>query len=411
MAHEIAMPPTPSFVFVFGKNPLLSLAELVQYAKRQKTDWVIQPEWPFAALIQGTVERPERIVSDLGGTVKIVCITENFSSLKTRELLALLQKNKGLSNLPVKFAFGLSTASVENQQAFTFLEHLKTIFKQNRAKAVFKKGSNRKTTAITTPSEITSWKLLANQTDFWLSKSKTQNRFWFGYTVAVSNPKDWKNRDENRPQKDAKEILSIRLAKILLNIGADQNSRTVLDPFCGYGTILQEALLMGWNAIGIEKDESKTFACQKNLDWITRTKKINSTFRVLQGDSTRVHLLVKPGDFDWLVTEPYLGPYLTKRPSPQHAQKILEELKILYEKTFFSLGRVMKTGQRCVVVLPVLVTLNNTKKTVSERVFKTDFRAVNPLSDFGNRFANAFPCLYQNPNNLIQRQIWVLEKR
>ena len=94
---------------------------------------------------------------------------------------------------------------------------------------------------------------------------------------SISNPKDYKNRDENRPKFDEKKVVSIRLAKILINLS--QARYEVLDPFCGCGTILQEGLLKKLDVIGIDKDISDVRA---NLNWLREKFHTKNNFKVIK---------------------------------------------------------------------------------------------------------------------------------
>ncbi|MFH0954620.1 MAG: DNA methyltransferase [Candidatus Micrarchaeota archaeon] len=398
------------FVFFFGKNPVLSLAELANYAKTNSLNWIIEPIWPNAALVSGTIFDPSKITQRLGGTFKIAVLKHALPSLKPADFQKILNEKTWLNLLPEKFVFAVSSLGLTPQQEQTANEHLKIIFKAAGYKNSQKKGSNRKTITenIASPSEILKWNLLKNQTDIVIAKILAQ--FELGYTVAVSNPNDWKFRDENRPFKDSKELVSIRLAKILLNIAATKPIHTVLDPFCGYGTILQEAMLQNWNAIGIEKDQQKVRQTEKNLKWITEKFHPKAEFQIFLGSAENVNRVVQV-PFDLVVTEPYLGPYRTKKPTIIQAGQIIVELQTLYRAFFDSLAQKMKTGQTVCVIFPVLVPFQSPNQKISTAVFSNHFEPVNPLASFGEKFANSFPFEYQNPNNLMKRQIWLLVKK
>ena len=71
------------------------------------------------------------------------------------------------------------------------------------------------------------------------------DRFWVGVTSYIPETQQFQLRSNERPVVSADISISSRLAKVLLNIGGVRKGQTVLDPFCGSGTVLSEALLTG----------------------------------------------------------------------------------------------------------------------------------------------------------------------
>jgi hypothetical protein len=71
-----------------------------------------------------------------------------------------------------------------------------------------------------------------------------------GRTIAVQDITAYAQRDQGRPKRDAfVGMLPPKLAQTIVNLATGQSlaekSHIILDPFCGTGVILQEALLMG----------------------------------------------------------------------------------------------------------------------------------------------------------------------
>ncbi|MBU1930816.1 hypothetical protein KJ972_04890 [Candidatus Micrarchaeota archaeon] len=233
----------------------------------------------------------------------------------------------------------------------------------------------------------------------------------FCQTISVSNPKEWKQRDEKRPFKDNKEIISIRLAKILVNLVGLKEKQTLLDPFCGYATVLQEALLTGLNILGIEKDTHKSQVAQKNLEWIQKQFSTKGTIKIYNKDASQLASFLSPNSFHGVATEPYLGPYLKKRPTPYQAKTTIQELEPLYQTLFSKLAQLMKSNQKIVFIFPVFEWDRQKSITISPAVFAPWFYNTNPLQKKGPQFAKAFPAAYQNPKNKLKRTIWILTRK
>ena len=98
----------------------------------------------------------------------------------------------------------------------------------------------------------------------------------------IKNEKDWyrvigvqdidayARRDQARPARDAKVgMLPPKLAQILINLcGCLKPGAVVLDPFCGTGVVLQEAILMGYFGYGTDISEKMIEFSRGNLEWL-----------------------------------------------------------------------------------------------------------------------------------------------
>ena len=96
--------------------------------------------------------------------------------------------------------------------------------------------------------------------------------------IGVQDIDAYAERDQARPARDAKVgMLPPKLAQILINLcGELKGGSTVLDPFCGTGVVLQEALLMGYRAYGTDINERMVEYSKRNLEWQVKSKNINS---------------------------------------------------------------------------------------------------------------------------------------
>ena len=93
-------------------------------------------------------------------------------------------------------------------------------------------------------------------------------------SLGVQNIDKYRERDQMRPARDAKVgMLPPKLAQILINLGSEiSESKKVLDPFCGTGVVLQEALILGQPVIGSDLNPRMMEYTQKNLDWLLEKK-------------------------------------------------------------------------------------------------------------------------------------------
>ncbi len=101
--------------------------------------------------------------------------------------------------------------------------------------------------------------------------------------IGVQNIDAYARRDQARPARDAKVgMLPPKLAQVLINLcGPLELGATILDPFCGTGVVLQEALLMGYRAYGTDVSERMVDYSDKNLKHFKF-----SNYKVEVGDAT-----------------------------------------------------------------------------------------------------------------------------
>ena len=94
---------------------------------------------------------------------------------------------------------------------------------------------------------------------------------WFK-VIGVQDIDAYSRRDQARPARDAKVgMLPPKLAQVLINLcGPLKPGARVLDPFCGTGVVLQEALLMGYTPYGTDLSDRMVEYTKKNLDWLQK---------------------------------------------------------------------------------------------------------------------------------------------
>lgn len=124
-------------------------------------------------------------------------------------------------------------------------------------------------------------------------------------TIWVQDFEDWGKRDYARPEVEAHiGMLPPKVARQMVNIA---QAKSILDPFCGVGTILSEALILGIKVIGSDINQNQIKKTQNNLDWLSRTYHLEpSNFRLFVCDARKI--FEKVTNIDAIVTETDLGP-------------------------------------------------------------------------------------------------------
>lgn len=189
---------------------------------------------------------------------------------------------------------------------------------------------------------VTREHLLPRQTDYVLVFYEHEIKL--GRTTAVQDYRAFSERDYGRPGRDHwSGMMPPKVARMLVNIAQPKSDSLILDPFCGSGTIVQEALLLGYkNVIGSDISPTAMAATKENLEWLKLTPK-----KLFQADARDLLHHLKPHSIDCIVAEGYLGPV-----RPNQTERIQEQMIELYSETFHILAQLLKPTGRLVFALP-----------------------------------------------------------
>jgi 16S rRNA G966 N2-methylase RsmD len=178
-------------------------------------------------------------------------------------------------------------------------------------------------------------------------------------------------RDFGRPERDdASGMIPPKLAQIMLNLSgisplrpsknglpvlsAAEGGAVLLDPFCGSGTILMEAALMGIKTIiGSDISEKAISDTKKNAAWIGE-KNLNlknqiSNLKLFTTSATEISKKILQKSISAIVTEPYLGP----QRGAHNIQKTIQELENIYAASLREFAKILKPAGRVVMIWPV----------------------------------------------------------
>jgi len=158
---------------------------------------------------------------------------------------------------------------------------------------------------------------------------------------------DWySGRDYGRPCRDARVgMLPPKLAQIMLNLASPKQNDLVVDPFCGTGVVLAEALLWGHPVYGSDIEAKMIEYSRQNLDWLASKRPNLPVSKLAVADARQIKLPDSPSSV--IVSEGYLGPVDSFPSSTQKA-----ELTKLYEDFFTNIAAQQSTGQCVVLCLP-----------------------------------------------------------
>lgn len=181
--------------------------------------------------------------------------------------------------------------------------------------------------------------------------------YCLGPTAWVSDVASIRARATAKPSPRPEVSMSPRLARSLVNISAVSPGQTLLDPFCGSGTILAEGLSKSLTCLGVDSDPARVREARRNLGW-TKRRGSRGTFDLRTGDATDLPSILGSVQVDGVVTEPVLLPRLKARPSDAVAGELVEAAGDIYARALSSISEVLRPGGRVVVVVPVLQTMS-----------------------------------------------------
>ncbi|HXW36683.1 MAG TPA: methyltransferase domain-containing protein [Nitrososphaerales archaeon] len=176
-----------------------------------------------------------------------------------------------------------------------------------------------------------------------------------GPTAYVPDAESLRRRGTARPAPHSEIALSPRLARALVNLAGLSAGETLLDPFCGSGTIAVEALLMALRPVCVDTNRALLGEAKTNLAWAAR-EAMRSSFKIKAGDARELPAVLGERRVDAVVTEPILLPRLKSRPSTTAAKELVDKAGSVYSDALASMARVVRPGGRIVVVAPVIRT-------------------------------------------------------
>lgn len=238
-----------------------------------------------------------------------------------------------------------------------------------------------------------------NVTEYNLIKSKDE--VIIACSIWFQNGIDWANRDRLRPYQDIKRgMLPPKLARIMINLASRNTQGILYDPFCGTGTILMEAALLGHQIIGSDKDDQAVLGARANLDWLIDQYSLSgSSYKLFAGDATHISTQIKK--VNYIVTEPYMGPLLDKRVdlNLSEVKNIAKGLDKLYRGALREWNKVLSREGRVVMIIPSFLVGKDKISSIK----------IDTCQALGYNMIASVP--YSKPGATVIRNVTILEKQ
>ncbi len=367
------------YLAVLGRQPKISLAELEALFDDVKS---LGPE----LAVFRTLDAPD--IRRLGGTQKI--------ALEIREPVGDF-----LKKLPEgrKITLGVSDFSTKGSATSAQREALKwKRFLQKNGRSV--RVVANKSAALSSATSFHNHLFYENKIEL----IRTNQAYY--RVIGVQNIDDYVRRDRERPARDAKVgMLPPKLAQILINLcGNLPDGTCLLDPFCGTGVVLQEAVLMGYNVQGTDLNERMVEYTEKNLKWLSEKLKANLDPILAVGNAM---------DFQWqqpvglVACETYLGQPMSLPPNEIKLKREKQECSGIIRGFLKNLASQIGAGMPVVIAVPAWLRPDG------------HYERLNILDEIDNLGYNVesfknlqqSDLLYHREKQIVAREIIVLRKK
>ncbi len=181
-----------------------------------------------------------------------------------------------------------------------------------------------------------------------------KEKIYTAKTLCVQDFEDYGRRDYQRPVRDEKQgMIPPKVAQVMLNLSGCKNGNTILDPFCGIGTIVQEGLLLGYRMFGSDINRVAIRGSEQNLEWFRNRYKIApGKYIISVSDATKVSELIGKEKIGGIVTECTLGPIYGSYPKEHEIKKNFADLTNLYTECFKEFAKFLPKGAKIVMCIP-----------------------------------------------------------
>jgi len=406
------------YFFVLGNNPALSAAEIIAVLGSEEEARVVSGN---ILILENPATDTLKLIKRLGGTIKIGVINSEVNRHDNEKIkqaiLNIIEEDLEEKGEGSKYCFGISHYGQSKLPVFPIGLTIKKTLKQNGVSCRFVTSKEK-----TLSSVVVEQNNLTRQ-GIEIVLIEEAGTMYVGRTEAVQDFKNLSFRDFGRPDRDDQSgMIPPKLAQIMINLSGKSpllskegvgGGSVLLDPFCGSGTILMEAALIGFkNLIGSDISEKAISDTKQNLAWVAE-KFPNfqfpiSNIKLFNTSATEISTKIDNNSIDAIVTEPYLGPQRGKI----DPMKTKTELEKLYSAALREFKKILKPDGRVVMIFPVRA-----------EGARPDFHFMNPNLD-GWQVINPLPenlqeklhttrrgtIVYGRPGQKVYREIVVLKK-
>jgi len=393
-------------IAILGRLPALSIAELESIHGRKSLDVI------SSHAVQIDKHHSEINFKRLGGTIKLTKLLYVFDHDDWNKVVEHLAKNMADHLVSgSKISIGLSLYNLD-------IPAKKIIASALSIKKALKRVGFSVRVIPNTDQTLSSAQVFHNKltkgNNLELCFVKSSGRIYMAQTVAVQDIDAYSARDQMRPKRDSRVgMLPPKLAQTIVNLASPAENSTILDPFCGTGVILQEAMLMGFNVYGTDLEKRMIDFTEQNLRWLVTDFAKNMTMASTQLSTDDKYTLVvgdatetKWDKFDSVASEVYLGRPLSTIPDSITLHKIISDVDTILSKFLSNLVSQLKPESRMCLAVPTWKNQDKfTQLPLLDSLDKLGYNRVS-FAHVGNK-----DLIYYRDDQVVGRELLVLTRK
>ena len=435
------------YIALLGRQPEISIAEL---AAVFGADCVNRISQQFAE-----VQASQFDITTLGGTVKCAKVITELPASRA-DKASLLAASRFITqhyqakwaHSPHKITLGLSAydlvvAARDVQKTGLILKS--SLKKSGTSLRLIPNDQPALSTATAHNNKLGS---SPHKVELLLVKT-TDRRLIIAESCGVQNITAYTRRDRHRPRRDAfVGMLPPKLAQIMLNLAlgagpltgqrscgnsvtrsasslsdksmvlrtalpdafdleettGSRAAVTILDPFCGTGTVLQEALLAGYDVVGTDLSQKMVDYTTENLSWLQSTftapsRPVGRVIDIHQADAT-THRWPNSTHLTAVVCETYLGQPFSAPPAPQKLAEVAGNCNHIITGFLTNIRPQLAPNTPLCIAVPAWYD-------ASGRV--AHLPLIKNLQRLGYYQLNRTPLIYRRPDQIVARELLVLK--
>lgn len=383
-------------IIILGRQPKIGLAELESLYGSSNFKYIRND------VAASSLKFEQFNFDRIGGSIKLAEIIADIPQKNLRQYLlndlALFEQITGKFN----FGFSFYGDALKIKDINKLAIELKNKLQKSGLKARYVPNK----TLNLNSAQVWHNKLIGEK-GFELILVENNERVIIATTKKVQDIFAYSKRDQNRPKRDARVgMLPPKLAQIIINLAISDvkidHKQTLLDPFCGTGVILQEALLMGYSVIGSDIDQRMVDYAITNIDWLISHKKITGNYKIQVKDATETTWEAP----SFIATETYLGLAYSTKPNPNKLEEnILNTDNIIY-KFLKNLYKQTKPGTRICIALPAWFTDHAVKHLPTlDRLEELGYNRI------AFEFATQSDLIYHRADQIVGRELVILVRK
>lgn len=390
---------------VFGNHPRLSLAEL----HAVKPDIEMPITVAHGALVEDAAWNGAALMDLLGGTVKLGDIVQTMplDDVSEQTFVDIITSEARAEE--ANFGFSVIGGTKGPRGALEQLPiRIKRALKEHGMRSRWVTGKE----GTLSPAAVEKLKLTSEGYDFVIFLH--DGNVHVGLTTHVQNADAWSDRDYGRPSRDDKAgMLPPKLARMMVNLAQIKKGATVLDPFCGNGTLAMETALAtrAGEIVNADIDAKQVASTKTNFNWLVQQGIVDGDrapqTQCITSDVRDLAKHLQPDSIDVVVTEGALGPPLRGGESLKEIERNKWEIDTLWKDALAALKPLLKEHARLVIIWPSFKTDAGIARVGLDAAMEAlGYRILNPLGDWDE---SGNPLIYHRQGQRVARRIVVLE--